>query len=61
MKIPACTTCGSPRVWVDAYAPLNSEEVRTFDYTHCDDCDGECSTALVEVPDDFDMDIGFYK
>lgn len=61
MKIHVCTTCGSPRVWVDAYASLNSEEVRTFDYTHCDDCDGECSTKLVEVPDDFDMDIGFYK
>ena len=61
MKIHVCTTCGSPRVWADAYAALNSDEVRTFDDSYCDDCEGECRTNEVEVSDDFDIEVDFYK
>lgn len=54
--VHVCTTCGSPRVFADAFAALNTDEVRTYDYTHCDDCEGECRTQKVEVPDDFDLE-----
>lgn len=59
-KIHVCTTCGSPRVFADAYASLNTDEVRTFDYIHCDDCDGECKTQEVTVSADFDLTTDFY-
>lgn len=61
MKVHVCTTCGSPRVFADAFAALNTDEVRTYDDTHCDDCDGECRTHEVEVSDDFDLETDFYK
>ena len=60
-RIHVCTTCGSPRVFADAYASLNTDEVRTYDDTNCDDCEGECKTQWVEVPADFDLDTDFYK
>ena len=60
-KILVCTNCGSPRVFADAFAALNTDEVRTYDDTHCDDCEGECKTTEVEVPDDFDIYSDFYK
>lgn len=58
-KVHVCTHCGSPRVFADAWASLNTDEVRTYDNTHCDDCDGECRTKEIEVPDEFDLDIDF--
>jgi hypothetical protein len=37
----------------DAWVNLNDpEDVRTFDQTYCEDCDGECSVTEVEVTDD---------
>jgi hypothetical protein len=37
----------------DAWVNLNDpEDVRTFDQTYCEDCDGECSVREVEVTDD---------
>lgn len=60
-KIHVCTTCGSPRVLADAYAALNTDEVRTYDQRYCDDCEGECRTTMVEVPNDFDLETDFYK
>lgn len=59
--IHVCRTCGSPRVFADAYSALNTDEVRTYDDAYCDDCEGECSTDMVEVPDDFDLEMDFYK
>ena len=59
--IHVCTYCGSPRVWADAFAALNSNDVHTYDYTHCDNCEGECSTTQVDVPDDFDIEIDTYN
>lgn len=56
-----CTYCGSPRVFADAYVGLNTDEVRTYDDTHCDDCEGECRTEMVEVSDDFDLETDFHK
>lgn len=54
-SIFVCTACGSPRVYADAWASLNNEsDVRTFDDTHCDDCEGPCRTVEVQVDDDFD-------
>ena len=61
-KIRVCTYCGSPRVMYDAYVDVNDQDnVRTFDNVICDDCGTECSIHEVEVPDDFDMDTGFYE
>jgi hypothetical protein len=60
-NISVCTKCGSPRVFADAFAALNSEEVRTYDALHCDDCEGECNVEVVEVSDEFDIDEEFYK
>lgn len=57
--IYVCNHCGSPRVFADAYAALNTDEVRTYDDTHCDDCCGPCRTTEVEVSDDFDIDNDF--
>jgi hypothetical protein len=58
--IHACNYCGSPRVYVDAYASLNvPEDIRTYDNCYCDDCEGECRTTEVEVADDFDLATGF--
>ena len=46
-----CTSCGGNRVLCDAWVNLNDpEDVRTFDQTYCEDCDGECSVREVEVP-----------
>ena len=62
VKIKVCTTCGSPRVFQDAYVNLNDpDDVRTFDDIVCDDCGKECSTKEVEVDADFDLDTDFYK
>ena len=48
-----CTSCGGNRVLCDAWVNLNDpEDVRTFDQTYCEDCDGECSVREVEVPDE---------
>ena len=48
-----CTSCGGNRVLCDAWVNLNDDEdVRTFDQTYCEDCDGECSVREVEVPDE---------
>ena len=48
-----CTSCGGNRVLCDAWVNLNDpEDVRTFDQTYCEDCDGECSVTEVEVTDD---------
>lgn len=60
-NIHVCTSCGSPRVFADAWAALNSDEVRTYDDIRCDDCDGPCQTEMVTVGDDFDIDTDFYK
>lgn len=61
MKIHVCTTCGSPRVFYDAFVGINDpEDVRTFDDTTCDDCGKECSTTEVEVADDFDTLTEFF-
>lgn len=59
--ISVCTYCGSPRVFVDAYASMNTDEVRTYDDIHCEDCDGECSVTEVEVDEAFDLETDFYK
>ena len=60
MSIYVCKKCGSPRVWSDAYASMNTDEVRRYDVTYCDDCDDECSTHAVDVSDDFDLETDFY-
>lgn len=60
-KISVCTYCGSPRVYSDAYVGMNdSNDVLLFDDKYCDDCGGECHVNEVEVPDNFDMEEGFY-
>lgn len=49
-----CTSCGGNRVLCDAWVNLNDDEdVRTFDQTYCEDCDGECSVQEVDVDEDF--------
>lgn len=60
-QIHVCNYCGSPRVFADAYAALNTDVVITYDDTFCEDCAGECSTSEVEVGDDFDIDSDFYR
>ena len=48
-----CTTCHGNNVLQDAWVSLNDpEDVRTFDQTYCEDCDGECSVREVEVSDE---------
>jgi hypothetical protein len=47
-----CETCGSEDVMHDAWAVWDVEEQNwvlgsTFDYMHCDDCEGE--THILEV------------
>ena len=59
--VSVCTHCGSPRVFHDAYAAINSDDVRTFDDTFCDDCEGECSVVDVKVRDDFDIETDFFN
>ena len=52
-----CTSCGGNRVLCDAWVNLNDDEdVRTFDQTYCEDCDGECSVKEVEVTDEVEGD-----
>ncbi len=60
-EIHVCNTCGSPRVFEDAYASINTDEVRTYDNCWCDDCNGECSVTNVEVKLKFDLEFDFYK
>jgi hypothetical protein len=39
-----CTKCGSDRVLNDAWVACNDpEDVRVFDATFCEECDGPCS------------------
>lgn len=58
--IHVCTYCGSPRVYVDAYANLNvPDDIRTYDQAYCDDCQEESRTTEVVVADDFDLDTDF--
>lgn len=59
--IHVCKACGSPRVYQDSFAAINSDEVLRYDYTHCMDCDGGAKTEKVEVPDGFDIDVDFYE
>ena len=56
--VHVCTTCGSPRVTFDAIVDPNhdNEVVTIFDNSDCLDCEGECRTQEVEVPDDFDLE-----
>lgn len=54
--IYVCSQCGSHRVFADAWASLNTSEVRTYDDTHCDDCEGPTRVNTVEVDEDFDLD-----
>ena len=61
MKIYVCTKCGSPRVFADAFAALNSDEVLTYDNTHCMDCEDECKINVVTVENDFNLESDFYK
>lgn len=43
-----CSHCGGSLVYVDAYVGLNDpDDVRTFDATFCDDCEGECSVVTM--------------
>lgn len=58
--IYVCRHCGSPRVFADAWASLNSDTVRTFDHTHCDDCEGPCFTKQVKVSDEFCVESDTY-
>lgn len=60
-KVYVCDECGSARVFMDAFASMNTDEVRTYDYTYCDDCEEGCSVSEVEVADDFDVETDFYK
>ena len=44
---PVCAECGSTDIVVDAFAEWSVESQAwvlhsTYDYTHCNDCDGEC-------------------
>lgn len=59
--ISVCNYCVSPRVFRDAYVGINTEEVRTFDDTYCEDCAGECSVTEEAVVDEFDLGTDFYK
>lgn len=44
----ACTKCGGFNVYADAYVGLNDEtDVRQYDQTYCDDCEGECNVDEV--------------
>lgn len=53
MKVHVCTYCGSPRVYADAYVSLNDPgDIRIYDQKYCDNCEGECSTTEVELPED---------
>ncbi len=46
-----CTTCGGQNVFCDASQNLNDpDDVRVYDATFCDDCEGECKTEEREVP-----------
>jgi hypothetical protein len=60
-EIHVCNTCGSPRVFVDAYASLNTDEVRTYGDHYCDDCAGGCSVTEVQVKIKFDLATDYYK
>jgi hypothetical protein len=51
--IMVCKTCGSEDVRLDAWAKWDAASQRwvlgqTFDYAHCNRCDGECS--ILEKP-----------
>lgn len=40
----SCAACGSENVYCDAWVGLNDpDDVMTFDTTHCENCEGECS------------------
>ena len=48
-----CTTCGGQSVYSDAWVSMNDpDDVRTFDASHCDGCDGECNVEEREVEKD---------
>lgn len=59
-SVHVCTHCGSPRVYADAWAALNTDDVRTYDDLHCDDCEGPCRAEMIEVGDAFDLETDFY-
>lgn len=59
--ISVCNYCGSPRVFRDALAAINTDVVHTYDNTYCEDCAGECSVTEEAVVDAFDLATNFYK
>jgi len=44
-----CTHCKGFNVYSDAYVGINDGDIKTYDDTHCEDCEGECSTEAVEM------------
>ncbi len=52
VKRYCCAACGGTNIFYDAWVPVNEDddenEVRTFDDTHCEDCEGACSIEEVE-------------
>lgn len=54
VKIAVCKKCGSENVYKDAWAVWNHETEsfsdlgNTFDYIHCDNCEGEADIEIVE-------------
>lgn len=52
-----CSDCGSEEVLFDAWARWNYEKQEfeldsTFENTHCEKCEGECSVNGIEEPDE---------
>lgn len=49
-----CSECGSEKIKFDAWAEWDSETqqmkvMKTFDYTYCENCEGECRVKEVEI------------
>ena len=64
MKVYVCNYCGSPRVQREAWVDVNDgDNVSFLDSTICDDCGSDSNNGItkVEVDDDFDMLVDFYK
>lgn len=61
IEVVVCNSCGSPRVFYDAYKAINTDEVLTYDDVYCADCDDATQTTKVHAPSGFNLETDYYN
>ena len=62
MKVYVCTHCGSANIQQNALVHYNNrEDIQTFDYLYCENCESSCNAREVEVTRAFNIYTDLYK